>query len=326
MIELGLRSAVHSAVRNLNTQVEAARLADAMHQLQRSLGERFEVVRPIAIGGMATLFEVKHRQFGSRLVAKVLHDDLRARPEVVAGFQREARHLALLAEHPNLIPLLDGELHGGLLYLLFPFVEGEDLDRTLQRGALPEADVLHMAAQMSSVLCHMESHSIVHGDISPGNIRLDVFGRSRLLDFGVSRKADEPEQALRAGTPLYTSPEQIEGALPDRRSDLYALGLVIVEALTGTPLMQGGTLEAIYSNHLAGARELPKTLTEHPVLNRLLPRLLARQPYERFASAYELSGALAALGYERPEFHSSTFGKRRRRLESAPPVETFSSQ
>ncbi len=287
--------------------------AAAKAGLQALVGRRFEVLEPVAVGGMATIFQLCHREHGGFFAAKVLHEELTHRPEVVASFRREARHAARLGDHPSAIPILDAGDGEGVFFLLMPFIEGEDLDQLLrQQGPLPRAEALHFAAQISSLLCHAESHGITHCDVSPGNIRLDIFGRYRLMDFGISQAAGEPAAKPLGGTPLYTSPEQLRSETPDIRADIYSLGLVLVEVLTGTPLLEAPTLEALQEQHLRGAWELPEMLRTDDLLARLLHRMLATNREGRFRSAFELSGALAAMGFERPEF--------RPRAATAPPA------
>lgn len=271
--------------------------------LQALVGQRFAVLEPVAVGGMATIFQLRHREHGGLFAAKVLHAELTHRPEVVASFRREARHAARLGDHPSAIPVLDAGDDGGVFFLLMPFIEGEDLDQLLrQQGPLGRAEALHFAAQISSLLCHAESHGITHCDVSPGNIRLDIFGRYRLMDFGISQAAGEGAGRSLGGTPLYTSPEQLRGETPDIRADVYALGLVLAEVLTGRPLLEAPTLDALRERHLRGDWQLPERLRADEPLARLLGRMLATEREDRFGSAFELSGALAAMGFERPEF------------------------
>ena len=230
---------------------------------------------------------------------------------MIAGFRREATHAARLGDHPNAIPIFDSGDKEGVFFLLMPYVEGEDLDHLLQHhGPLARAEALHFAAQISSLLCHSESHGITHCDISPGNIRLDIFGRYRLMDFGVSQGMDGSPVKPLGGTPLYTSPEHLRGEIPDVRADIYALGLVLAEVLTGTPLLQAATLEELREQHLRGDWQLSPALEQDEAVAKLLRRMLATDREERFSSAFELSGALAALGFERPEFRPRPAGSR----------------
>ena len=276
-------------------------------RLQAVFGSRFEVLRLIALGGMASIFQMRHRLHNGLFVAKVLHPELADKPGVVRSFRLEATHAALLGGHPNAVPVFDfGEL-GGLFFLVMPYVEGEDLDRLLlHRGPLPREEALHMTAQISSLLCHAESQGVVHCDLTPGNIRLDHFGQYRLLDLGISQVPGVQDRPFLGGTPLYSSPEQIQGRPLDIRSDLYALGAVLGEALGGEPLFLDTTLERIRHRHLTGDWRLPGALSERDPLTRLLRKLLSTDPAARPASAYELNGILHALGFARPEFRPAT--------------------
>lgn len=272
-------------------------------RLQHTFGSRFQVLRPIAIGGMATIFQLRHRLHGGLSVAKVLHPELARRPGILRSFRAEAIHAARLGGHPNAVPIFDfGELDG-LFFLLMPFVEGEDLDQLLlRRGPLARAETLQLGAQISSLLSHAEAQGIVHCDLTPGNIRLDTFGQYRLLDFGISLSASVTGRPFTGGTPLYTSPEQLGGCSPDIRSDLYSLGAVLAEALTGVPLFLDTSLEAIRRRHVRGDWRMPQMLAADDPLAALLRRLLAVDPEQRIGSAFELSGILDAFGFVRPEF------------------------
>lgn len=273
-------------------------------RLENILGSRFEIIAPIAIGGMATIFQLRHRLHQGLFVAKVLHPDIAERPEMVSSFRAEAVHAARLGGHPNAVPVFDfGELDG-LFFMTMPFVEGEDLDKLLERtGPLSQEDTLTFAAQISSLLSFAEREGIAHCDLTPANIRLDIFGVYRLLDFGISHsEVFSRDRSFRGGTPLYTSPEQLRGSKPDHRSDLYALGAILAEMLTGEPVFDAKDLAAIDRRHLEGDWQLPATLTSGIGLGRLLEKLLAINPDDRFQSAFELSGVLDGLGYSRSEF------------------------
>jgi serine/threonine protein kinase len=167
---------------------------------------------------------------------------------------------------------------------------------------------------------------IVHADIALGNIRLDRFGQYRLLDYGLARGPGvglDDAHAM-AGTPAYNSPEQLRGEPLDIRSDLYSLGLVFFHALTGRPAFATDDVDELAQAHLTGAWQLPEDLALDIALSALLRKLLATDRAARLSSAFELAGALAALGYELPSFLRSlpvpqpALPKlRRRRLEQA---------
>ncbi len=292
-------------------------------RLQRVFGERFHVLQPVAIGGMATIFQMRHTGHHGLFAAKVLHPELSARPDVLESFRTEAIHGALLAGHPSVVPIFDFAQLDGLFFLVMPWVEGEDLDQILRRrGCLGRADALLLTAQVSSLLCHAEANGIVHGDLTPGNLRLDGFGNYRVLDFGLSHTAGaDAGRTLLGGTPLYLSPEQAAGRPTDIRSDLYSLGVILFEALTGVPLYAAETLEELAEKRRQSAWQLPVAIREDEGLAKLLVSLLANDPEERMPSAFALAGAMEAFGFKRPEFRDSLRpaappGPRRRRLSA----------
>lgn len=276
---------------------------DLGERLQGVVGSRFLLERPLAIGGMATIYQLRHRLHNGLFVAKVLHPELVERPGVLRSFRLEATHAAMLGDHPNAVPVFDfGELDG-IFFLLMPYIAGEDLDQVLaRRGPLNRREVLQMAAQLSSLLCHAESKNVVHCDLTPGNIRRDSFGQYRLLDLGISQPNGPQDRPFVGGTPLYASPEQLRGESLDIRSDLYSLGAVVGEALSGAPLFHGTSLKEIRNRHLNAVWRMPETLDPADPLARLLKALLSVDPMERPQSAFELSGILHACGSARPEF------------------------
>jgi serine/threonine protein kinase len=284
-------------------EIEEKEISSIGLRLENIFGHRFHILRPIAVGGMATIFQMQHRLHQGLFAAKVLHPWLADKPGIVSSFRAEAIHAARLGGHPNAVPVFDfGELDG-LFFLTMPFVEGEDLDKRLERsGPLSQMEVLSFAAQISSLLSFGETQGIVHCDLSPGNIRLDIFGNYRLLDFGISYStAFGRNRSFSGGTPLYTSPEQLRGLKPDHRSDLYALGTILAELLTGEPLCQGEDLDIIERRHLERDWRIPPKLTREEGLGFLLEKLLAVNPDDRLQSAFELSAALDRLGAPRPE-------------------------
>ena len=285
--------------------------ADLARRLHDIFGNRFQVLRPIAIGGMATIFQMRHRLHGGLFVAKVLHPELVEQPGVVASFRTEATHAARLGNHPNAVPVLDFGEADKLFFLLMPYVDGADLDLILRKaGPFSREETLQVAAQVCSLLCCAEAEGVVHCDVSPGNIRLDIYGQYRLLDLGISQAAGAQERAFTGGTPLYSSPEQTAGKPLDARSDLYSLGAVMAECLAGTPAFHDDTLEKIKGRHRDGNWHVPSTLEAGDPMLRLLKMLLSPDPANRPESAFELSGILDALGWSRPEFRPGPVDKR----------------
>ncbi|HET8834124.1 MAG TPA: serine/threonine-protein kinase, partial [Gemmatimonadales bacterium] len=266
---------------------------------------------------MAVVYRAHDLRHDRPVAIKVL------RPELAASlgadrFLREIRVAARL-QHPHILSLIDsGEVTpdagvgAPLLWYAMPLVEGESLrDRLRTGGAQSLPDVLRWTAELAEALACAHAHGIVHRDLKPENVLLSAAGgepgvrpHALLADFGVARALETSasdrltETGLALGTPAYMSPEQSVGdAALDGRSDLYSLGCVVYELLTGEPPYTGPTAQAIVAKRLTdpvpSARRLRESVS--PALDRVLQRLLAKSPADRYASAAELSAALAGL-------------------------------
>ena len=302
-----------------------AALEDSLIKL---LGDRYEVVRLIALGGMASIYQVRHRGHGGLFVAKVLHPELAARPEVVAAFHSEAAMLAQLAGHPGIVPIHDLLAAGDLHAMILAFVEGEDLDQLLQRrGHFGHDEALTLLSQIAHILLHLEHAGVVHGDVSPGNIRLDLFGQYKLLDFGIARRPGRQEGVPplpAAGTPAYNSPEQLRNEPLDARTDLYSLGMVFAECLLGHPLLAAPTLAELRDKHLKPDWSLPPEIEADALLKCILHSLLQADRDKRMPSATELVATLTAARFDPGQIAPTPLGTplqpprpRRKRLELA---------
>ena len=272
-------------------------------RLTSALAGRYTVEREIGSGGMATVFladDVKHHR---KIAIKVL------RPELAAalGAERFLREIEIAAQlsHPNILPLYDSGQAKGLLYYVMPFVEGESLRERLDReGPLPIADVVRLLRDVADALDYAHRHGVVHRDIKPENVMLA--GRHALVtDFGVAKAVSDAAGktqltmvGVSIGTPMYMAPEQaLADPTMDHRADLYALGVVAYEMLTGRPPFSGPTAQAVLAAHvnqppppLAGIREgVPGRLAT------LVGRCLAKSPDDRWQSASELLAELEAL-------------------------------
>ena len=292
-------------------------LTDPPGRLAASLADRYRLERELGRGGMAVVYRAHDVRHDRPVAIKVL------RPELAASlgadrFLREVRFAARL-QHPHILPLLDsGEviaetgLGPPVLWYAMPLVEGESLrDRLRRHGPQPLAQVLRWTAELADALAYAHAQGIVHRDIKPENVLLSAAGgdpgvppHALLADFGVARALETSasdrltETGLALGTPAYMSPEQSLGdATVDGRSDLYSLGCVLYELLTGEPPYTGPTAQAIVAKRLTdpipSARRLRESVS--PALDLVLQRLLAKSPADRYGSAAELAAALAAL-------------------------------
>ena len=231
-------------------------MADLREQLQTGLADRYRIERELGRGGMATVFLAHDLRHDRPVALKVVHPDLAATlgPE---RFQREVRTTARL-QHPHILPVLDSGQAAGQLWYTMPYVEGESLrDRLRHEGQLPLDDALQITREVADALGYAHSEGIVHRDIKPENILLSR-GHALVADFGIARavQAADAEHmtatGVAVGTPAYMSPEQAEGASGvDGRSDLYSLGCVLYEMLTGEVPYTGRTPQAMIAKRVS---------------------------------------------------------------------------
>jgi len=268
--------------------------------LSHALSDRYRIEREIGAGGMATVYlaeDLRHR----RLVAlKVLL------PRLVQGSERFLREIQLAAglSHPHILPLYDSGSAGESLYYVMPFVEGESLrDRLAREHSLPVAEAVRLGREVADALAYAHAHGIVHRDIKPGNILLSS-GHAVVADFGIARAVDAAgggqitEVGAVVGSPMYMSPEQAEGdAETDGRSDVYSLGCVLYEAVTGRAPFSGRTIQAIMVSRLFDPppplRAVQSSLPAG--LEAVVAKAMAEDPARRFTTAAECAAALSAL-------------------------------
>lgn len=267
----------------------------------RTLGG-YAVLRKIGSGGMADVYLAEQRSLSRRVALKVLHSRLADNPSYVQRFHNEARAAASLV-HPNIVQIYEVGEAAGHHFIAQEYVAGKNLDQILQRqGALEPGTVLDILRQVVSALCQAAEMGIVHRDIKPANILLSPTGVVKVADFGLARvlSADTKtltEVGVALGTPLYMSPEQIEGRPVDSRSDIYSLGVTSYHLLSGEPPHSGETALAIAVGHIN--RE-PTPLGKVQVglsddFVAVVHRMIAKQPSERYAGPSELMRELRSL-------------------------------
>lgn len=286
-------------------------------QLQAHLASAYTIERELGGGGMSRVFLAEERALGRKVVIKVLP------PEMAAGvnaerFRREIK-LAASLQHPHIVPLLLAGAAGDLLYYTMPLVEGESLRAKLAReGALPVGDSIRILSDVADALAYAHAHAVVHRDIKPDNVLLS--GKHALVtDFGVSKAVSASSGGsltslgVALGTPAYMAPEQA-AADPhvDHRADLYALGVLGYEMLTGQPPFMGATPQATLAAQVTKKPE-PVTATREAIpaaLNALVMRCLEKHPADRWQTGAEVlqqleamttpSGGMAATGEPLP--------------------------
>ncbi|MGH7583798.1 MAG: serine/threonine-protein kinase [Gemmatimonadales bacterium] len=282
----------------------------SLERLTAALSDRYTIERELGQGGMATVYlahDIKHER---DVAIKVLREDLSA--SLGAGrFLREIKIAAQL-QHPHILPLLDSGEAAGRLYFVMPYVKGQSLRERLARdGELPVHEAVRLATEVVDALVEAHAHGVVHRDIKPDNVMLS--GRHALVtDFGVAQAlaaSQRPEASpkdpstvttlgVAVGTPTYMSPEQA-AADPhvDHRSDIYSIGVMLYETLTGRPPFTGSTPQQVLAAHVT---QTPDPVTKHrasisPALDAIVMRCLAKRPADRFQTAAELHAALEPL-------------------------------
>ena len=261
---------------------------------------RYAIERELGRGGMATVYLAQDVKHGRPVAIKVLAPELAA----AVGRERFLREIATAARlnHPHIMPLHDSGEANGLLYFVMPYVEGESLrDRLVREKQLPIDDAITIARQVASALSYAHSRDVVHRDVKPDNVLLSE-GGAIVADFGIAAAVLAAggrltQTGVILGTPAYMSPEQGAGERGlDGRSDVYSLGCVLYEMLTGEPPFTGPTAQAIiakrFTDPVPSARRLRETVP--PALDRAITKSLARAPADRFATPHDFAKALIA--------------------------------
>jgi serine/threonine-protein kinase len=269
--------------------------------LRAALADRYRIERELGAGGMATVYlaeDVRHRR---KVALKVLHPELSA----VLGPERFLKEIELTAslQHPHILPLFDSGSADGQLYYVMPFVDGETLRGRLDRESqLPVGEAVRLASEVADALSYAHGRGIVHRDIKPENILLQG-GHALVADFGIALAVQQAggqrmtQTGLSLGTPQYMAPEQAMGEKAvDGRADIYALGAITYEMLTGEAPFTGATAQAIVARVLT---EQPRSVTAQrrtvpPLLDAAIRRSLEKLPADRFQTPAQFAESLAA--------------------------------
>jgi len=260
---------------------------------------RYQVVRKLGAGGMANVYLAEDQELGRRVAIKILNERHANDEQFVERFRREAKNAAALS-HPNIVSIYDRGEAEGTYYIAMEYLDGRSLkELILSRGPAPLNVAIEYVRQILSALRFAHRHGIVHRDIKPHNVLVDAEGRVKVTDFGIARAgaSQMTEAGSIVGTAQYLSPEQARGTNVDQRSDLYSLGIVLYELLTGTLPFNGDTPVEIAMKHLSQTPELPSVLRpELPrELDLVVTRALAKDPDERYQSADEMDADLERL-------------------------------
>ena len=264
--------------------------------VRAELNEEYEILEELGRGGMAIVFKAKEKQLDREVAIKVLPFSLAFDKEFVERFQREARTSARL-EHPNIIPIYRVGKSGRIIYFVMKFLRGKPLSSVLgTRGSLPPGEIKKILAEVGRALSYAHKKEIVHRDIKPDNIMFDEHGHAVVTDFGIAKAASGGKltgTGMSIGTPHYMSPEQAKAQPLDGRSDLYSLGVVAYQCLTGTVPFDGEDSFSIGYKHIM--EEVPMPALENPEKRQLfevIRKMMAKTPAQRFQNADELISVL----------------------------------
>ncbi len=262
----------------------------------------YRILRPIGEGGMASVFLALQESLDREVALKVMAPALAANSEFTERFLKEGRITAKL-QHQNLVTVFDIGTHAGIYYLAAEYIPGGTLKERIDAGGLSTGEILDIAVEVARGLDFAHGKGFVHRDVKPGNILFRNDGSVVLADFGIAKAMDNSTSSTVAGasigTPDYMSPEQARAEPVDGRSDLYSLGTVLFEMLTGAPPYQASDPFTVALMHVT--HPLPKLPADLAWLQPLIDRMMAKQAVERFQNGAEFIAAAHKLLASAPE-------------------------
>ncbi len=254
--------------------------------------DSYRIDAPVAKSGMATIFRATDTRDGRTVALKIPHPDMEADPILSDRFQREAA-IGERLRHPNVMQVYGGE-HRSRVYMVMEWCEGRLLRRILDEGRIPQDRAIHIAIEVLKALDYIHANGVVHRDLKPENILVDDNDHIKLIDFGIasdsaSRRLTYANFTATLGTPDYIAPEQVKGKRGDGRTDIYSLGVILYEMLTGKLPFSGPSPLAAMNDRLLNHPVPPRVAdpTVSPQLQEILYRALERDPRNRYATAQE---------------------------------------
>jgi WD40 repeat protein/serine/threonine protein kinase len=259
----------------------------------------YRLIEPAGAGGMAEVWRAYQPRLERFVAIKFLSPRYASDPSYLERFLREARAVSRL-DHPNILTILDYGEYGGWTYMVSPFIGGGTLADRLRRGPWSVPEAVAVLDQLAAALDHAHAAGIIHRDIKPSNVLFTEHGRLVLSDFGVARMVEGTtalsQAGLVIGTPMYMSPEQADGEKAGPASDLYSLGVIAYQMLTGRPPFMADTPLALLRAHIDRPLQPPRTLNPHltETVEAALFKVMAKAPADRYASATDFVLALQA--------------------------------
>jgi serine/threonine-protein kinase len=266
------------------------------------VADRYELDELVGSGGMSSVYKAHDSLLERNVAIKLLHEHFGRDAEQVERFRREARSVAQLS-HPNIVTVIDRGERDGREYIVFEYVEGENLKQLVLRGALPVRRSLEIGIEVARGLSFAHRQGLIHRDVKPQNVLIPDGGEAKVTDFGIARSIDVhglTQTGSVLGTSHYIAPEQARGGVVDERTDVYALGAVLYELLTGSVPYEGDNFVSVALKHVHD--EIPAVAQLRPDvsprLNAAVLKAMAKEPASRFRSMEELEGELEACRAE----------------------------
>ena len=290
------------------------------------LSGRYKLEAKLGSGGMSTVYLARDTTLDRQVAVKVMHREMSEQADQLQRFRQEARAVAKLS-HPNVVAVIDAGEDGGHPYIIFEYVEGETLKQRINRvGALEAQEALAYAIEIARGLTVAHARHMVHRDIKPQNVLIDSEGRAKLTDFGISRQLEQDGMTATGrvlGTTDYVAPEQAMGHPVDQRSDIYSLGVVLYEMLSGQVPFSADSQVGVAMKHVN--EELPDVQQQRPELSAaaamVVERATAKDPADRYQSAGEMIDDLSTALEVEAARAGSTTGEATSVLEAVPPAE-----
>jgi serine/threonine-protein kinase len=259
------------------------------------LDDRFELTDLVSRSGMATIFKATDRQTGQTVALKVPFMQFESDPGFYSRFEREEK-IGLSLDHPYILRVEKIETPKSRPYIVMEFLEGQTLAHLMRSiGPMPEKDALRIAVYICDALRYMHTHDVIHRDLKPDNIMICNDGSIRIMDFGIAKFEGQRRLTFGGftptmGTPDYMAPEQVKGKRGDPRTDIYSLGAIIYEMVTGKPPFEGANAFLIMNARLTGDPLPPRKINENisPQVEELILHAMARDPNDRYPDAREM--------------------------------------